>query len=74
MLELLRRDKNVVSLDTPLKEDEDSSLVEFIPSDADFKDVVIHEVEQHNLKEKDRRTTYRSWRARTASFKNEIWN
>ena len=52
VLELLRRDKNVVSLDTPLKEDEDSSLVEFIPSDADFKDVVIHEVEQHNLKEK----------------------
>ena len=38
--------------DTPIKEDEDSSLVEFIPSDANFSDVVMHEVEQHNLKEK----------------------
>ena len=52
ILEILKRDKNVVSLDTPIKEDEDSSLVEFIPSDAHFGDVVIHEVEQNNLREK----------------------
>ena len=52
VIEILKRDKNVVSLDTPIKEDEDSSLVEFIPSDANFSDVVMHEVEQHNLKEK----------------------
>ena len=51
-LEILERDKNVVSLDTPIKEDEDSSLVEFIPSDANLDDVVIHEVEQKNLREK----------------------
>ena len=49
---ILKRDKNVVSLDTPIKEDEDSSLVEFIPSDANLDDVVIHEVEQKNLREK----------------------
>ena len=48
----IKQDKNVVSLDTPIKEDEDSSLVEFIPSDANFSDVVMHEVEQHNLREK----------------------
>ena len=41
-----------MSLDTPIKEDEDSSLVEFIPSDSNFSDVVIHEVEQKNLREK----------------------
>ena len=52
VIEILKRDKNVVSLDTPIKEDEDSSLVEFIPSDANFSDVVMHEVEQHNLREK----------------------
>ena len=52
VLEILKRDKNVVSLDTPIKEDEDSSLVEFIPSDANLDDVVIHEVEQKNLREK----------------------
>ena len=52
ILEILKRDKNVVSLDTPIKEDEDSSLVEFIPSDANLDDVVIHEVEQKNLREK----------------------
>lgn len=52
VLDILKRDKNIVSLDTPIKEDEDSSLVEFIPSDANFGDVVIHEVEQHNLREK----------------------
>mgnify|MGYP004560806125 FL=1 len=52
ILEILKRDKNVVSLDTPIKEDEDSSLVEFIPSDANLEDVVIHEVEQKNLREK----------------------
>lgn len=52
VIEILKRDKNVVSLDTPIKEDEDSSLVEFIPSDDNFSDVVMHEVEQHNLKEK----------------------
>ncbi len=52
VIEILRRDKNVVSLDTPIKEDEDSSLVEFIPSDSDFGDVVIHEIEQKNLREK----------------------
>lgn len=45
VLELLRRDKNVVFLDILLKEDEDSSLVEFILLDVDFKDVVIYEVE-----------------------------
>ena len=52
VLDKLKRDKNIVSLDTPIKEDEDSSLVEFIPSDAHFGDVVIHEVEQNNLREK----------------------
>ena len=52
VLDILKRDKNIVSLDTPIKEDEDSSLVEFIPSDAHFGDVVIHEVEQKNLREK----------------------
>ena len=52
ILEILKRDKNVVSLDTPIKEDEDSSFVEFIPSDANLDDVVIHEVEQKNLREK----------------------
>ena len=52
VIDLLKRDKNVVSLDTPIKEDEDSSLVEFIPSDAYFEDIVIHEVEQLNLREK----------------------
>lgn len=52
VIDLLKRDKNVVSLDTPIKEDEDSSLVEFIPSDAHFGDVVMHEVEQNNLREK----------------------
>ena len=52
ILEILKRDKNVVSPDTPIKEDEDSSLVEFIPSDANLDDVVIHEVEQKNLREK----------------------
>ena len=52
VLDILKRDKNIVSLDTPIKEDEDSILVEFIPSDAHFGDVVIHEVEQNNLREK----------------------
>lgn len=52
VIDILKRDKNIVSLDTPIKEDEDSSLVEFIPSDANFADVVIHEVEQKNLREK----------------------
>lgn len=52
VLDILKRDKNIVSLDTPIKEDEDSSLVEFIPSDTHFGDVVIHEVEQNNLREK----------------------
>lgn len=52
VLDILKRDKNIVSLDTPIKEDEDSSLVEFIPSDVHFGDVVIHEVEQNNLREK----------------------
>ena len=52
VLDILKRDKNIVSLDTPIKEDEDSSLVEFIPSDAHFGDVVIHGVEQNNLREK----------------------
>lgn len=52
VLKLLENDKNVVSLDTPIKEDEDSSLVEFIPSDSNFSDVVMQEIEQINLKEK----------------------
>lgn len=52
VIDILKREKNVVSLDTPIKEDEDSSLVEFIPSNENFDDVVIHEVEQNNLKEK----------------------
>ncbi len=52
VLDILKRDKNIVSLDTPIKEDEDSSLVEFIPSDANFGDVVMYEVEQNNLREK----------------------
>ncbi|HSQ87667.1 sigma-70 family RNA polymerase sigma factor [Romboutsia sp.] len=52
VIDILKRDKNVVSLDTPIKEDEDSSLVEFIPSDAHFGDVVMREVEQNNLREK----------------------
>lgn len=52
VIDILKRDKNIVSLDTPIKEDEDSSLVEFIPSDANFGDVVMHEVEQKNLREK----------------------
>ena len=52
VLDILKRDKNIVSLDTPIKEDEDSSLVEFIPSDAHFGDVVMYEVEQNNLREK----------------------
>ena len=52
VLDILKRDKNIVSLDTPIKEDEDSSLVEFIPSDAHFGDVVMYEIEQKNLREK----------------------
>jgi RNA polymerase primary sigma factor len=52
VIDILQRDKNIISLDTPIKEDEESSLVEFIPSDANFSDVVIHEVEQNNLREK----------------------
>lgn len=52
ILEILKRDKNVVSLDTPIKEDEDSSLVEFIPSDANLDDVVIHEVEKKILEKR----------------------
>ncbi len=52
VLDILKRDKSIVSLDTPIKEDEDSSLVEFIPSDSNFGDVVIHEIEQKNLREK----------------------
>lgn len=52
IIDILKREKNIVSLDTPIKEDEDSSLVEFIPSDSNFSDVVIHEVEQKNLREK----------------------
>lgn len=52
VIDILKRDKNVVSLDTPIKEDEDSSLVEFIPSDSHFGDVVMHEVEKNNLREK----------------------
>lgn len=52
IIDILKRDKNIVSLDTPIKEDEDSSLVEFIPSDSNFGDVVMHEVEQKNLREK----------------------
>lgn len=52
IIDILKRDKNIVSLDTPIKEDEDSSLVEFIPSDANFGDVVMYEVEQKNLREK----------------------
>ena len=52
ILEILKRDKKTDIFDTPIKEDEDSSLVEFIPSDAHFGDVVIHEVEQNNLREK----------------------
>ncbi|MGL5345811.1 MAG: sigma-70 family RNA polymerase sigma factor [Peptostreptococcaceae bacterium] len=52
ILDILKRDKSIVSLDTPIKEDEDSSLVEFIPSDANFGDVVMHEIEQKNLREK----------------------
>ncbi len=52
VLDILQRDKNVVSLDTPIKDDEDSSLVEFIPSDSNFGDVVMHEIEMKNLREK----------------------
>ena len=52
VLDILKRDRNIVSLDTPIKEDEDSSLVEFIPSDAHFGDVVVYEIEQKNLREK----------------------
>ncbi len=52
VIDILKRDKSIVSLDTPIKEDEDSSLVEFIPSDANFGDVVMREVEQKNLREK----------------------
>ena len=52
VLDILKRDKSIVSLDTPIKEDEDSSLVEFIPSDSNFGDVVIYEIEQKNLREK----------------------
>ena len=52
VIDILKRDKSIVSLDTPIKEDEDSSLVEFIPSDANFGDVVMYEIEQKNLREK----------------------
>ena len=52
VLDILKREKSIVSLDTPIKEDEDSSLVEFIPSDAYFGDVVMYEIEQKNLREK----------------------
>lgn len=52
VLDILKRDKSIVSLDTPIKEDEDSSLVEFIPSDSNFGDVVMYEIEQKNLREK----------------------
>lgn len=52
ILELLEKDKSVISLDTPIKEDEDSSLVEFIPSDSNFADIVLREIEQRNLREK----------------------
>ena len=52
IIDILKREKNVISLDTPIKEAEESSLVEFIPSNDNYDDVVIHEVEQNNLKEK----------------------
>jgi len=52
VIDILKRDKSIVSLDTPIKEDEDSSLVEFIPSDSNFGDVVMYEIEQKNLREK----------------------
>lgn len=52
ILYILEKDKNVISLDTPIKDDEDSSLVEFIPSDSSFTDIVSKEIERINLREK----------------------
>lgn len=49
---ILENNKNVVSLDCPIKDDEDGSLVDFIPSDENISDIVIEEVEKHNLEEK----------------------
>jgi len=50
--EVLNNNKNIISLDSPIKDDEDGSLVEFIPSDDTLNDIVINEVEKHNLQEK----------------------
>ncbi|WP_027701872.1 sigma-70 family RNA polymerase sigma factor [Metaclostridioides mangenotii] len=50
--EVLNNNKNIISLDSPIKDDEDGSLVEFIPSDDTLNDIVIDEVEKHNLQEK----------------------
>lgn len=50
--ELFTNNKNVISLDGPIKDDEDGSLVEFIPSDDNMNDTVLDEVERHNLSEK----------------------
>ncbi|WP_315166093.1 sigma-70 family RNA polymerase sigma factor [Metaclostridioides mangenotii] len=50
--EVLNNNKNIISLDSPIKDDDDGSLVEFIPSDDTLNDIVIDEVEKHNLQEK----------------------
>ncbi len=50
--EVLNNNKNIISLDSSIKDDDDGSLVEFIPSDDTLNDIVIDEVEKHNLQEK----------------------
>ena len=49
---VLQREPSMEELAEVCELEVDSSLVEFIPSDAHFGDVVIHEVEQNNLREK----------------------
>lgn len=52
LCELLEKEKTIVSLDIPIKDDDDSCLVDFIPSDMNFTDTVFFEIEKINLKEK----------------------
>lgn len=52
LCELLEKEKTIVSLDIPIKDDDDSCLVDFIPSDMSFTDTVFCEIEKINLKEK----------------------
>lgn len=52
LCELLEKEKTIVSLDIPIKDDDDTCLVDFIPSDMNFTDTVFYEIEKINLKEK----------------------